>query len=195
MKKYFFITAILGILLACGGGSEKGTDDDSEKYLQTGDQISAAAQKELLTNVSREIQRSGPEGAVDYCRLRAMPLTDSISQLFSADIRRLSDKNRNPDNAIETEADRQAWTQLGEMMADSAISEKHFLTREKDEVVYYKAIPLGMPTCLACHGQKNSDISLATQRVIDEKYPLDKAFGYELGELRGMWKIKMKAAE
>lgn len=195
MKKYFFITGILGILLACGGGSGEGSDADTEKYLKTGDQISAVAQKELLANVSREIQRSGPEGAVDYCHLRAMPLTDSVSQLFSADIRRLSDKNRNPDNVIETEADQQAWTRLREMMADSAISEKHFLTREKDAVIYYKAIPLGMSACLACHGHKNSDISVATQRIIDEKYPRDKAFGYELGELRGMWKIKMTDAE
>src|SRR5699024_3963891 len=148
---------------------------------------------ELLSNVAAEIGRTGPEGAVDYCNIKAIPLTDSIARSYSAEISRLTDKNRNPDNALREDKDLHAWEQIREMMNDTTITEKHLVLREDDEVFYYKAIPLGMPTCLVCHGHKDSDIAVTTQKMIHEKYPFDKAFGYELGELRGIWKIKMEA--
>jgi cytochrome c551/c552 len=48
-----------------------------------------------------------------------------------------------------------------------------------------------MPTCIKCHGGK-TDITESTQKMIAQKYPNDKAIGYQMGDLRGMWKIKLK---
>lgn len=48
--------------------------------------------------------------------------------------------------------------------------------------------PKGMPTCLKCHGGAE-DIAGGTRAVLAEKYPRDRATGYQLGDLRGMWKI------
>lgn len=184
---------ILAFFLGCGEKPEQLSEEETARYLKAGDEISSAAQKELLSNVAAEIGRTGPEGAVEYCNTRAIPLTDSIAGLYSAEISRLTDKNRNPDNALREDMDLHAWEQIRDMMKDTTIAEKHLVFREDDEMFYYKAIPLGMPTCLVCHGHKDTDITAATQKVLHEKYPFDKAFGYELGDLRGVWKITMRA--
>lgn len=68
---------------------------------------------------------------------------------------------------------------------------KHLVMREKNTVYYYKAISIGMPTCLKCHGDKSVEIDPLALKLIAQKYPEDKATGYKIGELRGMWKIKM----
>lgn len=49
-----------------------------------------------------------------------------------------------------------------------------------------------MPTCLKCHGNKATDIDVATQEIIDARYPNDLATDYKLGDFRGAWKITFK---
>jgi hypothetical protein len=45
--------------------------------------------------------------------------------------------------------------------------------------------------CLTCHGNpKNMQPELIS--VIDSLYPVDKAKGYAVDELRGIWSIKFK---
>jgi len=43
---------------------------------------------------------------------------------------------------------------------------------------------------LQCHGQIGKDIHDDVYKVIKEKYPQDKATGFKVGELRGIWDIK-----
>ena len=77
-------------------------------FLALGDSISAQAQQVLLKNVSAAMQAGGPEHAVAFCNTRAVPLTDSVAALFEVDVRRLSDRNRDPDNGIRLPQDRAA---------------------------------------------------------------------------------------
>jgi hypothetical protein len=99
-------------------------------------------------------------------------------------IQRLSDKNRNPDNAIQTQMDSLAWAQI-------KAEKTGFIRQHKSGAIYYyKPIAIAMPTCIKCHGN-NADIPESTQKIITEKYPNDKATGYAMGDIRGMWKIKI----
>lgn len=156
---------------------------DEEK----GDSIATIAQNILLVHVAKAIQHHGTAGAVDFCNERAIPLTDSVSQTTASHIQRLSNRNRNPLNAIRTPQDSMAWKQLN----DSQHPKKELIINQNGTSFYYKPIKLGMPVCLECHGSKEKDISPETLHAILEKYPLDKATGYKQGELRGMWKIKL----
>lgn len=188
MKKLSKITLFLSIVVlsACNSNNREALSEEDKKELMfLGDSISTEMQNVLLQNVARSIQKGGTDYAVEFCNLNALQITDSVAQKYQANIQRLSDKNRNPANAISSKADSLAWQKIKANKTD-------FVTLdEKGEVYYYKPILLAMPTCVKCHGSKE-DISGSTQKLIAEKYPNDKAIDYKLGDLRGMWKVKLK---
>jgi len=172
-------------LLACG--SNKGkilSETEKEMLMYRGDSITIEMQGVLLEQVSAAMKKGGADYAVDFCNVQAMPLTDSMSAQMNVAIQRLSDKNRNPDNALKTSADSLAWTKI-------AAAKTAFIEQDNNGAVYYyKPIMAAMPACLKCHGGQD-DIAESTQKIIALKYPKDKATGYATGDLRGMWKIKM----
>lgn len=179
--RIFITTLILAVLTACSN-SPTIQKQDTADYLALGDSISNIAQATLLKNVSSAVEQGGIEYAVDFCNLNAFSITDSLSKEYSAHITRLSDKNRNPSNAISSESDATAWEKIQ--------SEQAAFTQAADDgtVYYYKPIYTAMPTCIKCHGTAD-DITESVAEVIREKYPNDLATGYHLGDLRGMWKI------
>lgn len=185
--KPFVLIIIVIFIVSCGNKTIQSVENNQiqSAELQRGDSIATIAQNELLLNVTSAIQKYGIAGAVDFCNERALPITDSVSLATTSHIQRLSNKNRNPLNAVQTKMDSIAWGRL------QNAEEKQVIVQEGSDSYYYKSITIGMPTCLACHGSKDKDISPATLKAIVRKYPNDKATGYRLKELRGMWKIKV----
>lgn len=189
------IIALLLILISfaqCQSTSGKLSYDERAEFLLKGDSVTTSAQRVLLQNVAMKIQEAGAPGAVDYCNEKALFLTDSISESFGHTISRLSNKNRNPNNAIQNTEDKNAWLEIEKRMKDENDIAKHFVVQEGNNIYYYKAISIAMPTCLKCHGDKENDITSETLQKIQEKYPSDKAVGYAMGDLRGMWKVKLR---
>ena len=43
--------------------------------------------------------------------------------------------------------------------------------------------------CLQCHGKPNSDIQNPVLLKLNNLYPQDKAIGYQINEVRGIWNI------
>lgn len=196
--KFILVLFALTFLISCNQKAKDNTAEQTElstvqkqEYLVMGDSIAAKAQQVLLSNVAEQMKLGGPVGALDFCNEKAIPLTDAVSEEFSKKIQRLTDKTRNPDNAIVNAIDQKAWSEIKGLMADTNAG-KHLVLSENSDVYYYKAIPIGMPTCLMCHGNKQTDIAPETLEAISKKYPNDQATGYAMGELRGMWKIKME---
>lgn len=177
---------MLFFLVECSNSKELNLLE-KEHYLALGDSISNKTQMVLLSNVSQKIQESGAIGAVDFCSEKAFFLTDSVSNEFSAKIQRLTNKNRNPKNALQSETDKKAWEELQQNPEN-----KHLILHDNSSVYYYKSISIEMPTCLMCHGNKQTDISPETLEIIKLKYSQDKATDYKMGDFRGMWKIKLK---
>jgi len=167
-------------------------EETQEQLLKKGSEIAGKAQQVLLSNVSEAIKREGVPRAVAFCNLNAAQLTDSMGKnLDISSITRLSDKNRNQKNALHKDLDQKAWEIIQTKMQDANTKEKNTILQDKNQVYYYQAIAIGMPTCLSCHGSKESEITIETQKILNEKYPQDKAFGYKMGDLRGMWKINL----
>lgn len=187
MRRIFSSSVFILLLLV--GCKEKTPTTISETEIASlsklGDSIATEVQNTLLKNVSNAIEKGGTDYAVEYCNLKALPLTDSISQKHQVKIQRLSNKNRNPNNAIETAIDQKAWKHI-QSQKSSTILQDH-----QGKVYYYKPIVAAMPTCIKCHGT-TEDISENTQKIIAQQYPNDKATGYKTGDLRGMWKIEWK---
>lgn len=165
------------------GQRETLTEQQEKEFVTQGDSISDIMQGVLLKNVATAINHGGTEFAIGFCNMNAIPITDSVAALYNVQIQRLSDKNRNPDNAIKTLDDSLAWQKI------KNYSSSFFEQQPSGNLVYYKPIKIGMPTCLKCHGS-SADIESNTLALINEKYPEDRAVGYSQGELRGMWKIE-----
>lgn len=169
--------------MSCSSESDKKKDHSIDQvtidYIQLGDSLANNAQNILLSNVAGAIQTGGFAHAVEFCNTQATFLTDSLSG-ETYRISRISEKNRNPSNAASVE----------ELEILQSFDPDHPQTTiEADgKTIYYKAIKIGMPTCLKCHGTEES-IDPEAARMIREKYPDDKATGYSEGDLRGAWKI------
>lgn len=182
MKKILLLSLATFALVSCG---EKQKDTlDLEALKIQGDSITTITQKALMSNVSNAIAKGGTTYGVEFCNTKALVITDSLSKKYEATIQRVTNKNRNADNELSTANDKAIFSAFTEntQLQDSLVAEngKH---------VYYKRINLGMETCLKCHGTPESNIDGETYAKIREHYPLDKAVGYNLKELRGMWKI------
>lgn len=190
--KILSVLILLAFLAGCHHPNKSLPATAHKQFLMQGDSIAKNTQQILLKNVSAAIKEAGVAEAVVFCNTKAGFLTDSASKSFSVNIQRLTDKPRNPNNRINTPMDIKAWKAIQGFVVDKANPNKDLLVSEGDDIYYYKAIQIGMPTCLSCHGNKNADIATETMSQILQKYPADLATDYKMGELRGMWKIKLQ---
>ncbi|MFA0961791.1 DUF3365 domain-containing protein [Roseivirga sp. BDSF3-8] len=161
--------------------------------LQTGREVSRISQQELIATLQLAIEAHGVPGAVTFCNVEALSLMDSLSTATKSRIRRVSQRYRNPkDEPNELEAnllDAYAYSvEQNEAPGDN------IQMLDNGKILYTKPILLGAELCLNCHGTK-SEISPETQSQINELYPQDKATGYQIGQLRGMWSIELDKTE
>ncbi len=182
------------IIISCSNKNSQNTMDAEtyNRFLETGSEVSGQAQSALLSHVSGAMKEGGTLYAVEFCNLEASEITDSLNNLYNCTISRVSDKNRNPQNALSTDTEKQLWeyflsVQETEMIHDTVVM-------EGNQAVYYKPILTAMQACLQCHGPKE-EIDPATYTKIRELYPEDEATGYGLNELRGLWKIEFDRDE
>lgn len=195
MKSLFpCLLLILFVLISCNSSrNQKIAPNTYSEYTQKGNEISGQAQSVLLKNVSSAMQKDGPEYAIEFCNLQATSLIDSLSELNNCTISRVSSKNRNPENALKDEKEKQLWEHYSIAVKSGNASDT--LVRNNGTLVYYKPIKTAMPACLKCHGAPSDDIQTATLQKIQKLYPYDKATGYTLNEFRGMWKIAFSVPE
>jgi hypothetical protein len=192
--KQFLTLCTLSFLVSCNTSSVEETatvEERIENYaelIKSGRTISMAAQMELLKNVSAAMEQGGPTHAIGFCNVHALPLTDSLSNTHGAKISRISDKNRNAQNALSTELEKQLWQYYQSNWATAKQADT--VVASQGKTIYYKPISIAMPACLKCHGEPTVDIAENTIALIDSLYPNDKAKHYKLDDFRGLWKIE-----
>ena len=174
-------------------GNGKGKDMDpglrhelNTDYGDSGLGYALAAKAALGKNLMKAIQDKGTEGAVEFCNLRAIPLTDSISVMNNAQIKRVSDKPRNPGNKANKEELGYIAT-FKEQLASGVEVDPMVVTGNEEVTVYYPITTNTM--CLQCHGKPNEQVKPTTMATLIELYPEDKAVGYDVNEVRGIWTV------
>nr|WP_321354246.1 DUF3365 domain-containing protein [uncultured Draconibacterium sp.] len=181
MKNKFLPILLMILCVAC---SQNIDHETYNKYQKSGQEITANVQAVLLSNVGKAIQTGGPEYAVEFCNLEASSIVDSLNGVFDCNISRVSAKNRNPQNALTTKQEKEMWQIFAEeQLADTVL-------QSGTHLVYYKPIRTGMPACLKCHGNPETDINAATKQKLEELYPNDLAMSYKLNDFRGLWKVE-----
>ena len=144
--------------------------------------IAEETKKNLVTNLTQKISEKGAENALEFCNVNAIPLTKQLEDQHNVMIKRVSDKNRNPDNAAN-ETERKYIDFFKEQLALTKKLEGKF-----DNGVFYAPITTNN-MCLQCHGSEK-DIKPETLAKIKSLYPNDKAIGYQENEMRGLMVIK-----
>lgn len=212
MKKTLKFFVPLAFLMSCGSNErvsrevfEEATKsmeikkiseaDIVREALKWGDEISTEAQQQLMAVLQSTISEKGIPAAIEVCHTQALPILQEVSDKYGVQIKRASDAYRNPlDKPDESES---AILEAYAYNAENQIPNEHNLQKlENGEVLLYtKAIQIPNALCLNCHGKKGDDIKPETQRLLDLKYPEDKATGHQIGDLRGMWSIRIPKKE
>lgn len=157
-------------------------------YLETGKQLAIQTKSSLANYLITAISEKGSEGAVEFCNTKAIPITDSMSLVLDAKIKRVSDKPRNPANA----ADENELAYINKWKAAKANGEEQppIVTEMNGKMVgYYPIITNQM--CMQCHGQPKEEINITTLNKIKKLYPNDQAVGYAENDIRGIFVVEM----
>lgn len=137
----------------------------------------------LGQNLMGAIQAKGTIGALEFCNIQAIPLTDSMALHFHAKIKRVSDRNRNPNNKANPE-ELQYIQEFKDLVAANEAPKAVVLEKGSKIQFYYPIITNSM--CIQCHGKNvNEDV----RQQIRKLYPNDLAVGYQANEVRGIWSI------
>ncbi|NOQ75462.1 MAG: DUF3365 domain-containing protein [Crocinitomix sp.] len=160
---------------------------ENMSYVDRGFEYAMATKSVLGKNLKGKINSEGTLAAVNFCNLKAVHFTDSMSAVYKADIKRVSDKPRNANNQANGQElaiinDFKVQLENGEEIIPVTIEEKNHVFG------YYPIVTNDM--CLKCHGEAGN-IEEETASKIALLYPQDKATGYATKQLRGIWVVKM----
>lgn len=212
MKNLFQFILISGLLISCNSKERvsKEVFDEVNKSMEVkklseadiiqaamvwGEEISGEAQKQLITALQEAIANDGVPAAIQFCQVKALPILQEVSEKYQVEIRRVSNDYRNPaDKPLDYEEgilDTYVYNKENNLP-----NEPNIQKIEGGEVLLFtKAIMIPNALCLNCHGQPDKEISPETQKVLKELYPDDKATGHQIGDLRGMWSIRLPKKE
>lgn len=196
MKIFLIIPAVaLSLLSACGTSSKEDkettqaaplSEQEKNSVITSGKEIAENTFKVLGGNLKKAMGEGGVENAINYCNANASNLMGSLSNVYSANIRRTSNKLRNEHNAP---------TASEQKVLDHYIngSEMKPITDvlPNGNKIFYAPIKM-KPLCLSCHGTVGESISEKDYKNISNLYPDDKAIGYKEGDFRGIWSIELK---
>ena len=180
------------------GWFEKHYNKEKQKYstgtnenktpLEIGQRIAMQTKSVLGKNLLQAINKNGTENALSFCSTKAIPLTDSMALALNAKIKRVSDKNRNPNNQANVQE--LAYIKKSKDLMAKKLHVKPELSTTNDKKIGYYPITTNK-ICMQCHGSPKIDIDYNTLTNIENIYPNDKAIGYKENELRGIWVIEM----
>lgn len=161
--------------------------EKQKSFEEIGLEYALATKKILGQNLMGTIQKKGTLEALAFCNIQAMPLTDSMSIKYNAMVKRVSDKNRNPNNKANAEE----LVYINQFKRDLAAQKepKPVIVDKGEKVQFYYPIPTNT-MCLQCHG-KLENIKPEVRAKILKLYPKDLAIGYGENEVRGIWSITL----
>ncbi len=143
----------------------------------------------LQSELVQAMQAGGPTNAIAVCNTRAGKIAAEVSKKQNFTMKRVSLKNRNPDNAANewqrpVLREFELRKQNGEPMKDLIYADI-VETAVGNQFRFMKAIPTGR-VCMKCHGTK---IEPAVKARLEKLYPDDKALGYSVGDIRGAFVV------
>ena len=124
--------------------------------------------------------------------IKAYPLIDSLSGEYNVKIRRTSLLVRNLENT-PTNLEKEILNYYADQFDNGEDLLPQVRMLDDKTFAFYAPIKIVSPLCLNCHGKLVETLFEENYKVIREIYPDDKAIGYDLNDLRGMWSITFES--
>ncbi len=210
MKKSILIAVIMmAVSIGCSSEKKNAQIDQTKEnvtsielsaeekamYMEKAKQMVQMTMKTLGSNLMSALKQEGTQYAVNFCKLNADPLVDSLQKAHNVKIRRATLKPRNQVNQADSleeavivafmEKIKQGESKLKPILSKTSSGNVHF----------YAPIKIPAPVCLKCHGKLGETLAEDDYKIIKELYPEDKAIGYSKNELRGIWNIAFSNQE
>ncbi len=188
MNKVLLVSSFAFLFLQCGNKVVQQESSSKDFAMVSSDSLNsyaAATKKLLMKNVGEQMQKGGPESALEFCNIEAMPLTKSMSDKYGLVISRVSDKMRNPRNIANAEELKLIEQYKKQLLAGE------LLKPIRTETDYYEPLVTNA-MCLQCHGEVGKNVQPKVAAKIADLYPNDLAVGYKENEVRGLISIKPK---
>ncbi|MCM1982447.1 Tll0287-like domain-containing protein [Lyngbya confervoides] len=128
-----------------------------------------------------------PETMQEVCKPVGMK-AKQISQEHGWQVKQISRQYRNPEHAPTLLAEKKALAKFRANPDLMGFWEPETVA-DQSGTRYYRRINVEA-SCLACHGSKDSH-----PQFIQDRYPQDLAFGFQEGDLRGMYAVFMPDLE
>jgi hypothetical protein len=204
MKRIVLLVCVSGMIaIGCRQNQEGGVERakeakqfDFSKYSgninQDGRMIVEEVSQVFLQALTEAIDKHGVAGAVEYCNGAAFPILDSLAEYYGLGLKRTALRYRSVVNEPDT-LDKLILGNMENLSSQGAEPSPMSMKFGGGDGVYYSPIIM-KPLCLQCHGIKSrGDISDEVWAKIRELYPEDRAFDYNLNELRGVWGVYFPA--
>ncbi|MDP2238501.1 MAG: DUF3365 domain-containing protein [Bacteroidales bacterium] len=201
---FFAALFLMAAMTACFTGTKNEKSDNEKEvfvlsdslinlYREQGRFIVKSSFQALSTQLTGAIQTGGVPYAVSFCNIEAVPIMDSMTAEFNVNIKRVSEKNRNPENSPDA-FEQMILDLFDQNLKNSGKVNDTVLLDANNTLVYAAPILMAQP-CLQCHGVIGTDISDKNNSIIKKLYPADKASGFAQGDLRGIWRIRFEQIE
>lgn len=190
MKNLILPLALISLIMILGC-AEKRTEVD-ESQLDGMRKTSMEFMKNLKEILIKQMQTKGVFQAVSVCSDTAQVLTNNFGLQKGVYIRRVSFKNRNENN-FPDDFEKKILTKFELLKQNNELDNntEHFEVVKEGEFTYLRYLKpiLVQAECLNCHGNKDAMLP-EVKELIASKYPEDKAFEYNIGDLRGAVSVK-----
>ena len=191
--KIILISALTFLVIFCCT-KEKEVELDKEKIRTEFAGLARDYTLGLKSILKKNLKRGGLLQAVTVCSDTASDLTKMFADAMGLDVRRVSFKNRNPNN-VPDEIEEKVLREYEELLSKGKLNEKtetfeEYVINGKKVLRYMKPIVVD-DACLNCHGNENQ-ISQEVANIIKKNYPDDKAVNFSKGDLRGAISITQK---
>jgi hypothetical protein len=166
------------------------TMEEEAYYLKTGQQIAQSTFVAMSSRLQAAMAEGGVARAAAYCNTAALPIADSMSAIYGAQIRRTSLKIRNPEDR-PTKAEQVALERYAALDASNVEMKPSVALLDDKTIGFYAPIRVN-GACLACHGELGSTMQEKDYTHLKRLYPSDQAIGYVDGDWRGLWSITIE---
>ena len=184
MLLLFTISTIVLFFQSCS--NQHNQNQSIENHLAQGDSITKIAFDTLRKELMYAMSTKGTIEAIDYCKINAVNITSIYEEGKITSIKRAALKFRNPSNASDS--------------IETLVLNKYIESKNKGETLTSQLIKQGEIThyfkpillknaCLSCHGDPVKDIKPEVLSQIKKIYQEDKATGFNMGDVRGIWHV------
>jgi hypothetical protein len=153
--------------------------------ISRGEAVMAAMHDALLWELNSGLEQGGPTLAIKSCHIDSTRVSQRVGREEGLAAGRTSDRLRNPTNAPRPWASPIVKAHAGRRVRDVG----GFAVDLGDKVGVMRPIA-HRPQCESCHGRPEK-FSTAVRTELEHRYPVDRAVGFEDGEIRGWYWVEV----